>query len=69
MHVGARLATFATDGLRARDALAELIDVRGISLLAIDRMYEEYPKGLAPSALETARRKIRATDAFDQYLV
>ena len=56
--------TFVTNELRARGALAELIDAREIGLPIIDRMYKEYPKGSAPQAMEDLARKIRAADAF-----
>ena len=63
-RVGIRLATFVTTELRARGALAELIDAREVGLPMLDRMYKEYPAGTAPPAMEELARKIRAADAF-----
>jgi NAD(P)H-dependent FMN reductase len=63
-RVGIRMANFVTHELRARGALAELIDAREIGLPILDRMYKEYPKGSAPPAMEDLAGKIRAADAF-----
>jgi len=63
-RVGIRMATFVTTELRARGAVAELIDAREIGLPILDRMYKEYPAGSAPPAMEDLARKIRAADAF-----
>ena len=63
-RVGIRMATFVTTELRARGAVAELIDAREIGLPILDRMYKEYPKGSAPPAMEALAGKIRAADAF-----
>jgi NAD(P)H-dependent FMN reductase len=63
-RIGIRLASFVTTELRARGAVAELIDAREIGLPILDRMYKEYPKGTAPQAMEDLARKIRAADAF-----
>jgi NAD(P)H-dependent FMN reductase len=63
-RVGIRMATFVTAELRARGALAELIDAREIGLPILDRMYKEYPAGSAPQAMEDLAGKIRAADAF-----
>ena len=63
-RVGIRMATFVTSELRARGALAELIDAREIGLPILDRMYKEYPAGSAPQAMEELAGKIRAADAF-----
>ena len=63
-RVGIRLATFVTSELRARGALAELIDAREVGLPMLDRMYKEYPAGTAPPAMQELARKIRAADAF-----
>ncbi len=61
---GIRMATFVTAELRARGAIAELIDAREIGLPMLDRMYKEYPPGSAPQAMEELAGKIRAADAF-----
>jgi NAD(P)H-dependent FMN reductase len=63
-RIGIRLASFVTAELRARGALAELIDAREVGLPILDRMYKEYPKGSAPKAMEDLAGKIRAADAF-----
>src|SRR5580704_13228443 len=63
-RVGIRMATFVTAELRARGAVAELIDAREVGLPMLDRMYKEYPKGSAPPAMEALAGKIRAADAF-----
>lgn len=63
-RIGIRLANFVTIELRARGAVAELIDAREIGLPILDRMYKEFPKGTAPPAMEDLARKIRAADAF-----
>jgi NAD(P)H-dependent FMN reductase len=63
-RIGIRMATFVTAELRARGALAELIDAREIGLPILDRMYKEYPKGTAPPKMEELAGKIRAADAF-----
>src|SRR3984957_3179263 len=63
-RVGIRLANFVTAEIRARGALAELIDAREIGLPMLDRMYKEYPKGTAPAAMEALAGKIRAADAY-----
>ena len=64
-RIGVRMASFVTNELRARGAVAELIDARVIGLpMFFDRMYKEYPTGSAPQAMEDLARKIRAADAF-----
>jgi NAD(P)H-dependent FMN reductase len=63
-RVGIRMAAFVMAELRARGALAELVDAREIGLPIIDRMYKEYPKGTAPPQMEELAGKIRAADAF-----
>ena len=63
-RVGIRMATFVVTELRARGAVAELIDAREVGLPILDRMYKEYPPGSAPPAMETLAGKIRAADAF-----
>ena len=63
-RVGIRMANFVTNELRARGAIPELIDAREVGLPIIDRMYKEYPKGSAPTAMEALAGKIRAADAF-----
>ena len=63
-RMGVRLADFIMAGLRARGADAELIDAKAVDLPMLDRMYKEYPKGTAPSAMEALAEKIRTADAF-----
>ncbi|HEX4198944.1 MAG TPA: NADPH-dependent FMN reductase [Caulobacteraceae bacterium] len=63
-RVGIRLATFVTNALRARGALAELIDAQAVGLPMLDRMYKEYPPGSAPQAMADLADKIRAADGF-----
>ncbi len=61
---GIRLARYLVHAFGARGADVELIDAKAIGLPMLDRMYKEYPRGLAPEALETLAGKIRAADAF-----
>ena len=63
-RVGIRLARFLVSAFEARGVNAELVDAREIGLPMLDRMYKEYPKGQAPTALETLAGKIRAADGF-----
>ena len=63
-RAGIRLARFLVSGFAARGAQAELIDARAIGLPMLDRMYKEYPPGMAPEALESLAGKIRGADAF-----
>ncbi|MGF6351737.1 NADPH-dependent FMN reductase [Variovorax sp. W2I14] len=63
-RMGVRLADFIVRGLAARGADAELIDAKAVDLPMLDRMYKEYPKGMAPAAMETLAEKIRTADAF-----
>jgi NAD(P)H-dependent FMN reductase len=63
-RVGIRMATFVTKELRARGAVADLIDAREVGLPMLDRMYKEFPKGTAPKAMEDLAGRIRAADAF-----
>jgi NAD(P)H-dependent FMN reductase len=63
-RMGIRLAQFVVEGLRGRGADVELIDAKAVGLPMLDRMYKEYPKGEAPTALETLAGKIRDADGF-----
>src|SRR5258708_3514929 len=63
-RLGIRLANFIVEGFRARGDDVELIDAKAIGLPMLDRMYKEYPKGQAPTALETLAGKIRDADGF-----
>ena len=63
-RAGIRLARYLLQALRARAAVAELIDASEVGLPMLDRMYKEYPKGQAPAALEGLAGKIRAADGF-----
>jgi NAD(P)H-dependent FMN reductase len=63
-RMGIRLATYVVDRLKKRGEDPELIDAKAIGLPMLDRMYKEYPKGGAPSAMEQLAEKIRAADAF-----
>src|SRR5437764_3479583 len=59
-----RPAQFVVAGLRGRGNDVALIDAKAIGLPMLDRMYKEYPKGEAPSALEKLAGQIRAPDGF-----
>ena len=61
---GIRLANYIVAALRARGCSAELIDAQAIGLPMLDRMYNEYPKGSAPPAMERLAGQISAADAF-----
>ena len=63
-RMGIRLAQFVVEGLRGRGDDVELIDARAVGLPMLDRMYKEYPKGLAPAALEKLAGQIREADGF-----
>lgn len=63
-RTGIRLAEYVVDQLRRRGDDAELIDAKAIDLPMLDRMYKEYPKGQAPTALELLAQKIKAADGF-----
>jgi NAD(P)H-dependent FMN reductase len=63
-RTGIRLAEYAVDQLRRGGDDAELIDAKAIDLPMLDRMYKEYPKGQAPTALEQLAQKIKAADGF-----
>ncbi len=63
-RAGIRLANYLVAGLRQRGNDVELIDAKAVGLPMLDRMYKEYPKGSAPSAMEQLAGKIRAADAF-----
>src|SRR5450631_4428534 len=61
---GIRLAEFVLASLRARGESPELLDAKLIGLPMLDRMYKEYAKGEAPTAMDAVATKIRAADAF-----
>jgi NAD(P)H-dependent FMN reductase len=63
-RMGIRLAQFVVDGLRGRGDDVELIDARAVALPMLDRMYKEYPKGVAPERLEKLAGQIRDADGF-----
>src|SRR5690349_21074779 len=63
-RMGIRLAQFVVDRFARRGDDVELIDAKVINLPMLNRMYKEYPKGLAPEPLEELARKIRDADAF-----
>jgi NAD(P)H-dependent FMN reductase len=63
-RLGIRLAQFVVDGLRGRGDDVELIDARAVALPMLDRMYKEYPKGVAPERLEKLAGQIRDADGF-----
>jgi NAD(P)H-dependent FMN reductase len=63
-RMGIRLADFIVNGLTKRGADAELIDAKAVGLPMLDRMYKEFPPGLAPPAMEVLAAKIKAADAF-----
>ena len=61
---GIRLADYLVGAFAAHGATPELIDAKALDLPMLDRMYKEYPAGLAPAALERLAGKIRDADAF-----
>ena len=61
---GIRLARYVTARLIARGLDAELIDAREIGLPMLSKMYKEYPRGTAPSAMEVLAGKIRSAQGF-----
>jgi NAD(P)H-dependent FMN reductase len=61
---GIRLARYVTSRLTARGLDAELIDAREIGLPMLSKMYKEYPRGTAPSAMEALAGKIRSAQGF-----
>jgi NAD(P)H-dependent FMN reductase len=63
-RMGIRLADYVVEQLHRRRNNAELIDAKAINLPMLDRMYKEYPKGKAPTALEQLADKIRNADGF-----
>ncbi|MGA8708702.1 MAG: NAD(P)H-dependent oxidoreductase [Steroidobacteraceae bacterium] len=63
-RMGIRLADFTAAELRGRGNDVELIDARAVGLPMLDRMYKEYPRGTAPTAMEDLARKLVAADAF-----
>lgn len=63
-RTGIRLAEYVVEQLRRRGDDAELIDAKAVNLPMLDRMYKEYPKGQAPTALERLAQKIKAADGF-----
>src|SRR5262249_38813261 len=63
-RMGIRLAQYVVERLRRRGDDVELIDAKAINLPMLDRMYKEYPKGVAPDPLERLARKIRCADGF-----
>ncbi len=63
-RAGIRLANYLVTSLGQRGNDVELIDAKAVGLPMLDRMYKEYPKGSAPSAMEQLAEKIRTADAF-----
>jgi NAD(P)H-dependent FMN reductase len=63
-RLGIRLADFVVAGVGARGESAEFVDAKIVGLPMLDRMYNEYPTGSAPPAMEALAAKIRAADAF-----
>lgn len=63
-RMGIRLADYVVAGLAARGADVELVDAQAVGLPMLDRMYKEYPQGMAPAPLEALAGKIRGADAF-----
>ena len=63
-RMGFRLAQYVVERLRHRGDDVELIDAKAVNLPMLDRMYKEFPKGQAPTALEQLAGKIRAADGF-----
>jgi NAD(P)H-dependent FMN reductase len=63
-RMGIRLANYLVARFAGRGAAAELIDAQAVGLPMLDRMYKEYPKGQAPTAMAALAEKIRRADAF-----
>lgn len=63
-RMGIRLADYVIEQLKRRGDDVELIDAKAVNLPILDRMYKEYPKGQAPTALEQLAGKIRGADGF-----
>ena len=63
-RMGIRLADYLVRRLAERGAEPTLIDAQVVGLPMLDRMYKEYPKGAAPSAMEALAEQIRTADAF-----
>ena len=63
-RMGFRLAQYVVERLRHRGDDVELIDAKAVNLPMLDRMYKEFPKGQAPTALEQLAGKISAADGF-----
>jgi len=61
---GIKAARFVLGQLARRGHEAMLVDPFEIDLPMLDRMYKEYPKGQAPTALEQLAQKIKAADGF-----
>ena len=54
-RAGIRLARFLTERFAGEGHDAQLVDAQEVGLPMLDRMYEEYPKGEAPPAMEAPR--------------
>jgi NAD(P)H-dependent FMN reductase len=63
-RLGIRLATYIIRQFRERGLDPVLIDAQAINLPMIDRMYQEYPAGQAPAALEVLAQQIRSAHGF-----
>jgi NAD(P)H-dependent FMN reductase len=61
---GIKAARFMLETCRERGHVATLIDPCEQQLPLLDRMYKEYPAGMAPEKLALLAGKIRAADAF-----
>ena len=63
-RMGIRAARFVMGLLETRGYEAVLVDPMVFKLPLLDRMYKEYPKGEAPSALEELATLYRRADGF-----
>jgi NAD(P)H-dependent FMN reductase len=63
-RAGIRLANYLVRELGSRGAEVELIDAQDVNLPMLDRMYKEYSRGEAPTAMAALAEKIVAADAF-----
>jgi NAD(P)H-dependent FMN reductase len=63
-RMGIRLADYLVRGFTERGHDVAFIDARAVGLPMLDRMYKEYPKGEAPTTMETLAEAIRTADAF-----
>jgi NAD(P)H-dependent FMN reductase len=61
---GIRAARYVERALTERGHVVTLVDPIVVQLPLLDRMYKEYPRGMAPAVLEDLAVRYRAADAF-----